>query len=247
MVPTPEASQDRDIPTSVASELFHQAALNRRLEQFRSESPSTQSSDSILDQTINRSNANRKFDLNQFIQNSVYPAELTSNDEIQLNDKHILNASFLIDHLKAMKTTPAQSTGTQSSVSTTKTHSQEWDSVQFDPNETFVDEELVLSLTQKLSNQTLMNETLNENEHEVLDIFELMEQDETAHDDTLRIDDDSVLAPLSQKETKQYSQPKNRNDESNQIASFEDEDSDDNLLNEFSMSILDCLSDEQQR
>lgn len=241
LVTTQEPTQDRGSLMPTESELFHLAALNRRLEQIRAESPSTQSSDSfhtLLDQTLNRTNAaNRKFNLNQFLHNSVYPAEWTATQSNETSEQSICDASFLIDHLGARK---VMSNHNASETSCNRSQ-QRWDSVQFDPNDTFVDEELILNLTQRTSNTTLLNETLNENEHEVLDIFELLEEDdEPNHDETLRIDDDSVLAPLSQrqKETTHFSQNKNNTD---QMASFEDEDSDDDLLNEFSMSMLDCM------
>lgn len=243
MITTQEASQDRDQLPPLDSEIFHLAALNRRLDQLRADSPSTQSSESILfDQTLNQSSAtNRKFNLNQFLQNSVYPAECEMNSQSGLMD-----ASFLIDHMRTMKSVSDQRNSNETSTGL----SQQWDNVQFDPNETFVDEELILSLTQKTSNQTLLNETLNENENQVLNIFELMEEnDEPTHDETLHIDDDSVLAPLSQrnKESQHFSQTmKNQTDNQNHITSFEEDDSDDDLLNEFSMSMIDCLPANEQ-
>lgn len=125
-------------------------------------------------------------------------------------------------------------------------------SQQFDSNETFVDEDLVLSLTQRSLNKTLTNETLNENEHEVLNIFELMEQEEheeaaASLDETLRIDDDSTLAPLSQPTTKEMTYLSQKGQSNQVTTAFEDEqDSDDDLLNQFSMSIIDFLPDEQK-
>lgn len=240
LVVTQEETQDRGLLTPVESELFHLAALNRRLEQIRSESPSTQSSDSfqLLDQTLNRSNANRKFDLNQFLQNSVYPSEWTSNDTKNSRERCILNASFQIDHLQSSK-----SRSYYNSNETTTAKNQEWDSVQFDPNDTIVDEELILNLTQKTSN--LLSQTFNENEHEVLDIFELLEEeDQPNHDQTLHIDDDSALAPLSQQQNEQILVSQQKDNANYNQTSFEEQDSDDDLLNEFSMSILECLPDE---
>lgn len=243
LITTQEPTQDRGIFTPTESELFHQAALNRRLEQIRTESPSTQSSDSfqLLDQTLNRTATNRKFNLNQFLQNSVYPAEWMSSQSTDTNEKNIFDASFLVDHLSSSK-----SVNNHSSNEISFDRSQRWDSVQFDPNETFVDEELILNLTQKASNTTLMNETMNENEHEVLDIFEVLEEDDQTHDETLRIDEDSALAPLSQRQQKEsthFSQSKMNATDAQ--TSFEEEDSDDDLLNEFSMSILECLPSEK--
>lgn len=244
MITTQEPTQDRGIMIPTDSEIFHQAALNRRLEQIRSESPQTQSSDSFqqLDQTLNRTTANRKFNLNQFLQNSIYPAEWMPSQSSNSNELSIFDASLLIDHLSSTK-----SMANRSSSELSFDRSQRWENVQFDPNETFVDEELILNLTQKASNTTLLNETLNDNEHEVLDIFESLEEDEPTHDDTLRIDDDSALAPLSQRQQKEpnhFSQPKNTTIDP--AVSFEEEDSDDDLLNEFSMSILECIPTEEK-
>lgn len=242
MVVTQECTQDRGVIPTTESEIFHQAALDRRLEQLSADSPSTQSSDSsrFLNQTLNRSNANRKFNLNQFLQNSVYPTECTQNEIKPASNQSILDASFLIDHLKSSKVPDQRSSNDSPSIQ----------SQSFDPNETFVDEELVLNLTQKLSNATLLNETLNAHENEVLDIFEMLEEDEPSHDDTLRIDADSDLAPLTQhsKDQTQFSQsqPKQTTN-SEQVTSFDDVDSDDDLLNQFSMSIIDCLPDEQEQ
>lgn len=199
----------------VDSELFHQAALDRRLEQLRAETPSSQSDSFQLDQTLTN-NSNKKFNLNQFLQNSLYPAEWTMNETIDFGERSILNASNMIDHLS------------RSTLATSNTPSDDW---KFDANDTIVDEELILSLSQKVSNATLLNETLNENEHEVLDIFELMEEDEPTHDDTFRVDNDSALGPFSQNEA---AQPKE-----NYLTAFEEDDSDDELMNAFSMSILD--------
>lgn len=234
-----ELTQDRCTLEPTESEIFHQTALNRRLQQIHSDSSLTQSSHSshMLDQTINQSNASRKFNLDQFLQNSVYPAEWTPNKQNTMNERNILDASILIDHLQASKT--------MSSKDFDNIQSQQLGNVQFDLNDTFVDEEMILNLTQKASNQTIFNETLNENEHEVLDIFGLLEEDESKPDETLRIDVDSALAPLSQRneEKFQFSLSKYP-DNSTRITSFEEQDSDDDLLNEFSMSILDCLPGE---
>lgn len=249
-------TQDRGVLPSTDGEVFHQAALNRRLEQLAiiaansTDDSLTQSSDHsrMFEQTI----VNRKFDLNQFLQNSVYPTECTQADEKQKSsNQSILDASFLIDHTQAGRSSAMSSRlGSTDSPSAANSGSQ-----QFDPNETFVDEELVLSLTQRSSNKTLTNETLNENEHEVLNIFELMEQQETEEetsilDETMRIDDDSALAPLSQhtNQVVQFSQPNQKTESNHQAASFaEEEDSDDDLLNQFSMSIIDCCLPDQPK
>lgn len=239
-------TQDRGKLPLTDSEMFHQAALNRRLEQLAAitDDSSTQSSEHsrMLDQTI----VNRKFDLNQFLHNSVYPSECTQNDEKQQqssSNQSILDASFLIDH-----TRNGRSSAMSSRLGSTDSPSVKSGSQQFDPNETFVDEDLILSLTQRSLNKTLTNETLNENEHEVLDIFELMEQQEDEEastlDETMRIDDDSTLAPLSQR-TNEVTYLSQKSELKREIAAFEEEqDSDDDLLNQFSMSVIDFLPDQ---
>lgn len=239
-------TQDRGKLPTTDSEMFHQAALNRRLEQLAAvtDDSSTQSSDHsrMLDQTI----VNRKFDLNQFLQNSVYPSECTQTDKKQQpSNQSILDASFLIDH-----TRNGRSSAMSSRLGSTDSPSVNSGSQQFDANETFVDEDLILSLTQRSLNKTLTNETLNENEHEVLDIFELMEQQEEEEastlDETMRIDDDSTLAPLSQR-TNDVTYLSQNSELKRKITSFqEDDDSDDDLLNQFSMSVIDFLPDEKK-
>lgn len=240
-------TQDRGKLPTTDSEMFHQAALNRRLEQLAAvtDDSSTQSSDHsrMLDQTI----VNRKFDLNQFLQNSVYPSECTQTDEKQQpSNQSILDASFLIDHTR----NGGRSSAMSSRLGSTDSPSVNSGSQQFDANETFVDEDLILSLTQRSLNKTLTNETLNENEHEVLDIFELMEQQEEEEastlDETMRIDDDSTLAPLSQR-TNDMTYLSQNSELKREITSFqEDDDSDDDLLNQFSMSVIDFLPDEKK-
>lgn len=250
LVVSQEASQDRIQLPPVDSELFHQVALNRRLERLTG-SQTSQSSDSlqqntdssIFEQTINQSSIHKKFDLNQFLQNAVYPAECNPDSSQELNST-ILNASHLVNHLRSTK---------QPSSNEYLASSQSSSDIQSDLDDTIVNEDLVLSLTQRVLNTTLMNETLNENEHDVLDILEVLEDDEQQRDEETCIDADSTLAPLSQAHeafkfnhsqrfvtTTQLNQSTLK-ETHNLITSFTEEDSDDDLLNEFSMSILECL------
>lgn len=240
-------TQDRGKLPPTDSELFHQAALNRRLEQLAAitDDSSTQSSEHsrMLDQTI----VNRKFDLNQFLQNSVYPSECTQTDEKhQASNQSILDASFLIDHTRNGRMSAMSSRLGSTDSPSVNSGSQH----QFDADETCVDEDLILSLTQRSLNKTLTNETLNENEHEVLDIFELMECEEeneaSTLDETMRIDDDSTLAPLSQR-SNEVTYLSQKSQLTREIAAFEEEqDSDDDLLNQFSMSVIDFLPEESK-
>lgn len=244
-------TQDRGILSPTDSEVFHKAALMRRLEQLASMSDDSLTQSSDHSHLLDESAGNRKFNLNQFIHNSVYPSECTQNDDKQQSNANqtILNASFLIDHTRS-----GRSSAVSSRLGSTDSPSMHSGSQPFDPNETFVDEDLILSLTQRSLNKTLTNETLNENEQAVLDIFEMMEQDEndepSALDDTLRIDDDSTLAPLSQpkksSQTSYFSQKSLENQETTKVAFEDEQDSDDDLLNQFSMSIIDHLPDLQK-
>lgn len=230
LVVTQETPESRGTIPPTESEIFHKNALNKRMKclsrtaekTFISESISNDSqiSTSVLDQS-------RKFNLNHLLRNAIYPAEYSPNESIVDSNKTILNASHIVDHLRSFK-----QTGSNDTIETLSAGH-----LQFDLDETIVDEELVLSLTQKFSNTTLLNETLDQEEHKVLDILEVL--DEQDHDEQTYIDDDSVLAPLSQ-----VREPSQKFDENNAIESFDAEDSDDDLLNEFSMSILDCVPNE---
>lgn len=124
-----------------------------------------------------------------------------------------------------------------------------------DLDETIVDEELVLSLTQKPSSQldrTLLNESFNQDEHNVLAILQQLEEaDEQQQIDESCIEDDSILAPLTQAEkTASQRQSQIVNLTQKAVAagqtSFNDADldSDDELLNDFSMSMLECMPSE---
>lgn len=124
-----------------------------------------------------------------------------------------------------------------------------------DLDETIVDEELVLSLSQKPSSQldrTLLNETFDQDEHNVLAILQQLEEaDEQQQIDESCIEDDSILAPLTQTEktaSQRQSQIVNLTQKTvaaNQT-SFNDADldSEDELLNDFSMSMLECMPSE---
>lgn len=232
LIVTQETPESRGTIPPTESEIFHKNALNKRMEylsrniekQSGAESLSNESqiSTSLLDQS-------RKFNLGHLLKNAIYPAEYSPNESIVDSDKTILNASHIVDHLRSFQQTSSNDTN-----KTLSAINQSASNVQFDLDDTIVDEELVLSLTQKFSNTTLLNETLDQEEHEVLDILEIL--DEQDRDEQTHIDNDSVLAPLSQ--VREQSQ---KFEENSAMKSFDAEDSDDDLLNEFSMSILDCV------
>lgn len=246
-----ESTQSRTQAAPADSEMFHRTALNKRLEQLRTSSPSSQLSDSVqpsaLDQTLTEqplpSRTNRKFNLNQFLSNSVYPAECDADDLDETSGRSIWNASYLIDHLGVTRS------GNSFMANDTEMSSQRMNATQFDLDDTIVDEDLVLSLTKtRSSDQTLLNESLllDDDEHNVLDIFEQLEDSEQNENDRTLIDSDSALAPLTQtNDEMKISQTLSQNKDNAKVdVSFEDNDSDDDLYNVFSMSMIDCIDNE---
>lgn len=220
------SAEVRGNQSTTESELLYRAALMKRLESTRVNS--TRTSNSTIQDSENimsheATNRIRKFDLKQFLQNSVYPAEHIYNETD--SDTSILNASHLVDHLHSSKQIhfpePIESPKLD-----------EHYSEQVQSNETIIDEELILNLTQKRTrDSSLLNMTLNDDEHEVLDILETLEDNEQLRDDQTCIDDDSLLAQISQ--AREPSQICN--------APFEDEDSDDDLFDQLSMSMFECF------
>lgn len=213
-------------------------------------SASQPTSDDTFD-TLNQSSAaaamRRKFDLNQFLQNSVYPAECTP-----LTDRHpsqsLMNASCLIDHMRSS----SDLSQLRNSLMGSMANDVSLDSTQrtiLDADETLVDEELVLCLSQKASqvDRTFLNETFNQDEHDVLEILQQLEEaDEQQQIDDSCIEDDSILAPLKQAETSTSQRQSqlvqmSQNQVPAERASFNDVDSDDELLNDFSMTMLECM------
>lgn len=253
----PEDSQDRKEMAVSESEAFHQTALDRKLDQIRlSGSPSTvdESFDTFNQGSAAAQVARRKFNLNQFLQNAVYPAECTPQIAKHSN-RSMLNASSLIDHMRSSnESTQLRNSllGTTSNVSPNSTQRSS-----MDLDETLVDEELVLSLSQKPSqlDRTFMNDSFNQDEQNVLEILQRLEEvDEEQQINESCIEDDSILAPLSQAAERPASQRQSQivnltqKADATEQSSFndngEDLDSDDELLNDFSMSMLECMPQE---
>lgn len=247
-----ESSQARSKVTPSDSEIFHRAALNKRLEQLRTSSPSSQLSESVqqsaLDQTITEqtlgaNRTNRKFNLNQFLSNSVYPAECDADGLDETSGRSMWNASYLVDHLGATKSCGLFMRNESEILS------QRTNITQFDPDDTIVDENLVLSLTKtRSSDQTILNQSmlLDDDEHNVLDIFEQLEDCEQNENDRTYIDNDSVLAPLTQSnDAMKINQSLSQNKDKLKLnESFGENDSDDDLFNVFSMSMIGCVENE---
>lgn len=252
MQSNPDPSQARADMTVTESEAFHQTALDRKLEHIR-RSVSQSTGDESFD-TFNRSNADaqtarRKFNLNQFLHNSVYAAECTPQSARHSN-RTILNASCLIDHVRSS----SDSTQLKHSIFGTASNNASLDCTQrsnFDLDETVVDEELVLSLSQKPSHldRTIHDESFNQDEQDVLEILQQLEEaDEQQQIDESCIEDDSALAPLTQTERStsqrhtQMAQLTQKTSAADQTSFNDDDwDSDDELLNDFSMSMIECM------
>lgn len=236
---TEETSQDRQASIT-KSEEFHQEALDRRLEVIRAMEQSGLSESTISgDRTLTSTTTapRRQFDLNQFLQNSVYPSECLPKN------RKLLNASHLIDHL---------------SHSMNQSRHSVIDSNESQPsldelNESQIDEEFVLNLTQKQSQRTMLSETMNEEELNMLELLEQMEEaeEEQQHEQTI-IENDSILAPLTQRSSAQSQRQsqivamtqgtKADDDGQNAERSFYEDGSDDDILDDFSLSMIECLS-----
>lgn len=118
---------------------------------------------------------------------------------------------------------------------------------QFSADDTIVDEDLVLTLTKTPSTeQTLLEESLllDDDEHGVLGILEQLEDYEQSNNDQTYIDNDSILAPLTQSNhVVKITQSQQGNDPKVDV-SFDGSDSDDDFFNNFSMSMVECIGDQ---
>lgn len=250
-----QKSEGRKTYKKTDSELFHETVLDKRvaLAKISNESIGEVSfpNATINDQTQINKNQSKFF--TQFTCNAVYPAECD-----QLSDRNssenILDASFVIDHMTQMPKSNRSNQRLSTDLNTS-----------IDLNDTVVDEDLIMNLSQwsqdPMSVATVsLNETLNEEESDVLDIMRQLEEQEQQQDNF--VENDSILAPfsqrnkdlgasLSQRMRKQEQNvtlnekcdklQENEDDQNEQSVlkrSFADDyfnDSDDDLLNDFSM------------
>lgn len=197
---TPDSSQNRENAAQTESERFHMNALNNIIEQIQPNSSATISDSIRLSNSANSSafeqpqnkKPRKKFDLNQFISNAVYPAECPTDDDLNLTGT-LLNASFQINHLR----TPMQSETSEESVDLDETL------VSQNLDETIVDEELVWNLSQKVpASGSSLNDTLTPGDYEILEIWRQLEEQED-NDEAGLIEEDSMLAPLTQSSIQQ--------------------------------------------
>uniref|UniRef100_A0A1I8QAE6 DNA polymerase zeta catalytic subunit n=1 Tax=Stomoxys calcitrans TaxID=35570 RepID=A0A1I8QAE6_STOCA len=199
------ATQDRPNIYPTESETFYRTALLSKLLALETSAlENTQLTDQTINCTLqsnatNASNINlnlslatakqqkRTFNLTKMLQNSVYPEECSQKD-------NLINASFVANHLSnnnafqqslSLDLTSLESDGTAKLA--------EDESIFLE--ETIVDEELVLNLTQSQNKQHVPhNATLRDEDVELLDILQQLEDDNNSE----KIDLDSSLAPLSQ-------------------------------------------------
>ncbi|XP_023293724.2 DNA polymerase zeta catalytic subunit isoform X1 [Lucilia cuprina] len=198
------ATQERPDIQPTESEIFYRTALLSKLLAMETSilettqiSNQTLNSSLVSNVTLNPSNTSlnskqqkRTFNLTKILQNSVYPEECTQNDNLinaSVIPNHLNNTSIFEQSLMAK----SNETKEQEIIKTA-----EDESVFLE--DTIVDEELVLSLTQQQNRPTEeehvpMNVTLREEDMELLDILQQLEEN---NED--KIDLDSSLAPMSQ-------------------------------------------------
>ncbi|XP_033156819.1 DNA polymerase zeta catalytic subunit [Drosophila mauritiana] len=176
-------TQERHQIEVAESDIFYRTALESKLMTLEQ---STLSEQTLSDQTIlpnvtmqttlpGTKAQKRMFNLQKLLANAVYPEEC-SQDQQQL----LVNASFIQNHVTC---------GYSSSVSLS-TPKDESDCL----DETLVDEELILSLTQP-HGAIPHDATLREEDLELLDALQLLEEQNESES---HVDLDSSLAPLSQ-------------------------------------------------
>uniref|UniRef100_A0A6P4FM18 DNA polymerase zeta catalytic subunit n=2 Tax=Drosophila rhopaloa TaxID=1041015 RepID=A0A6P4FM18_DRORH len=176
-------TQERHLIEIAESDVFYRTALESKLLTLEQ---STLSDQTLSDQTTlanatmqttipGTKEQKRTFNLQKLLANAVYPEEC-SQDQQQL----LVNASFIQNHV----------TCSNSSNDTLPVPKDESDYM----DETMVDEELILSLTQPHGAMP-HDATLREEDLELLDALQLLEEQNESES---HVDLDSSLAPLSQ-------------------------------------------------
>ncbi|KAH8316357.1 hypothetical protein KR067_005684 [Drosophila pandora] len=180
-------TQERTQVEIAESDVFYRTALESKLMTM---DQSTMSEQTLSDQThIGNVTAQttlpsakehrRTFNLQKLLANAVYPEECSQDQQQQL-----VNASFIQNHV-------ACSNNSNTSILTTPTAERDESE---DMDETLVDEELILSLTQP-SGAMPHDATLRDEDLELLDVLQQLEEQ---NGNEPHIDLDSSLAPLSQ-------------------------------------------------
>lgn len=210
---TPDSSQNRSIAMQTDSEQFHQSALKTIIEQLNNNTTTMSDNSSVrlsqllttnqssnttttkaFEQNVsNKKKTGKKFNLNQFIQDAVYPASCSDSEPEESQDdgngnapsqpstgSSLLNASYQMNHVSGSSGQP----GAADDLDTTLVG----DAL----NDTIVDEEIIMNMSQRIPS---LDDSLTEQDYEVLEIMRQLEEHEDANDE---IEDDSALAPLTQ-------------------------------------------------
>lgn len=214
------------------SEQFHQSALKTIIDQMQNDSCVTTMSDHSLQLSQTMPNADtsnafeknvnnnkktvKKFNLNQFIQDAVYPAECPDTvategannaDDTNSLSATLFDASYQVNHVSG-------TTGLRSNAFSQQEVDLDETLMDDGHNETIVDEELIMNLSQKvIASPGAFDDSLNVDECEFLEILRRLEEQEEHDDDANAIADDSALAPLTQSASAQQrlSQKKSQN------------------------------------
>ncbi|XP_017012504.2 DNA polymerase zeta catalytic subunit isoform X1 [Drosophila takahashii] len=176
-------TQERHQVEVAESDVFYRTALESKLMTLEQSTISEQTlsdqttlANATMQTTLPGSREQRRtFNLQKLLANAVYPEEC-SQDQQQL----LVNASFIQNHVTC-------GNGNNVSLSTPKNESDYMD-------DTLVDEELILSLTQPHGAMP-HDATLREEDLELLDALQELEEQ---NDNESHVDLDSSLAPLSQ-------------------------------------------------
>lgn len=184
--------------------------------------------DATFNATLDISNLKaKKFNLKALLSNAAYPAESS-----QLNKTQLTNASFIDNPYHI-------------GLDSTKNQIQE------DSDVTMIDEEIVLSLSQRPID---LDKSFSPEEIQFLEVLRMLEENEEGGRDN-----DSLLAPLTQtanlplsqlsghlnvsQSTKSNINPLPTNDKNNENEKDDSYDSDDDLLNDFSFVMNDYSND----
>lgn len=225
------------------SETFYRQALIKKLEEPNDSIINEQNSERTL---LLPDRMMKKFNLSAYLSQLVYPAECTNE-----NAETMLNASIIADHLSSAVN------GKRTDHNRSSNHF---------PNDSVIDEELVLSLSQRCSADETCKWSFYDFQSQIIaiPIFEVNDEDK-AFLEVLRkldanevdVDDDSILAPFSQKDektevilsqTQQIAMPvagtlATNGSHTTKPTTTEQHylDEDDDLLNEFSKNFDDLL------
>lgn len=216
------ASQERLNVPITESDFMYRQIISQKIKDLTSSDETILNSSSFMNSTITEDVTKRKFNLKSILNNAVYPAECSQDLG------NLLDASIIQNHI-------VSSNRTLFSQNILSSNEGETD-INFNLDESIVDETIALSLSQKPS----LNETLSPEDLAFLEVMKLLEDGD---------DDDSILAPLTQTKPPDsqilLSQKEATVENVAEVIEREnDSDSDDDILNDYSMAmdetIIEC-------